>query len=248
VSPRPVRARHPDVAPAVALVVLAKFPTVGRVKTRLAEAIGAEAACVLYRAFVRDLARRLRRTPLPVWWAFTPAASRFAPLVRSRRCFPQCGGDLGARIHHALRVTAARTHGPVVAIGADAPHVSGRELVRAARALERGADVVLGPAVDGGYWLIGMRAPRRAVFDGIPWSTSGVVAATRRRCRALGLSCIEVAADFDVDGLDDLAALARIVRRRTSEFPSVRAALRGLSRRGGSPRPGASPSSGCGRR
>jgi rSAM/selenodomain-associated transferase 1 len=213
------------------VVVLAKYPTVGRVKTRLAAALGADAACTLYRACVRDLARRLRRVPLRVWWAFTPASAPFGSLVRSRRCFPQRGGDLGSRIHHALRTTMARTGGPVLAIGADAPHVSVRELLRAARALERGADVVFGPSHDGGYWLIGVRRPRRALFDGIPWSTSRVAAATRRRCRVHRLSCVEVAADFDIDEPTDLAALGAIVRRRRSEFPSLRVTLRRLSRR-----------------
>jgi rSAM/selenodomain-associated transferase 1 len=218
------------------------------VKTRLAGAIGADAATALYRAFVLDLARRLRRTRLPVWWAFTPGSAPFAALVRSRRCFPQRGRDLGARIHHALRTAGARSGGPVLAIGADAPHVSARELLRAARALERGADIVLGPAVDGGYWLIGMRTPRRALFERVPWSTRRVAAVTRRRCRAHGLSCVEVARDFDVDDLDGLAALARIVQRRRREFPNMRAVLRRLNRRAGWPRPGASPSSDCARR
>jgi hypothetical protein len=231
----------------VAIVVLAKYPTPGRVKTRLAAAIGADEACRVYRAFVRDLALRLRRGR-PVWWAFTPATAPFAALVGSKRCFPQRGRDLGARIHHAIGAVHRQTDGPVIALGADMPHVSRRELDRAAGALTRGTDVALGPAIDGGYYLIGLRTPARRLFDGIAWGTPVVAAATRRRARALGLSTVELAAGFDVDGADDLAALARVVRRRPRAFRHTRAVLRRLNRRGGSLPPAASPSSGCARR
>ena len=234
--------------PAAAIVVLARHPVPGQVKTRLAAAVGPLAACALYRGFVLDLAGRLRGAPFAVWWAFTPGSAPFARLVGTRRCFVQRGRDLGARIHHALRTVHRRTRGPVIALGADLPHVSRREIVRAARALTRGAEVVLGPAQDGGYYLIGLRTPRAGLFDAIAWSTPGVAAATRRRCRTLGLAVVEVAADFDVDGPEDLAALARIAGRRPHEFPHTRAALRALSRRAGALRPAASPSSGCVRR
>jgi hypothetical protein len=244
------RRRSPARRRPVAIVVLAKYPAPGRVKTRLAADVGVSVATALYAAFVRDLVHRLRSVRRPVWWAFTPARAPFARLVGGRRCFAQRGRDLGARIDHAIR-TVARASGArtaVIALGADAPHVSRRALARAARALAAGTDVVLGPAADGGYYLIGLAAPCRELFDDIAWSTPGVAAATRRRCRTLGLSRVEVDAGFDVDDAGDLAALGRIVRRRPAEFPHTRAVLASLSRRGGSLRPAASPSSGCARR
>ena len=214
----------------VAIVVLAKHPVPGRVKTRLAAALGDQAACALYRAFVVDLAVRLHRTQFAVWWAFTPTDAPFARLVRSRRCFPQRPGDLGRRILHAIRSVEAHGASGVLAIGADAPHVRVRELARAARALERGADVVLGPAADGGYWLVGTRMPAPpALFTGIPWSTARVLAATRRRARALGLTATEVALEFDVDAPRDLARLRRLVGGR--DLRATRAVLRDLDRR-----------------
>jgi rSAM/selenodomain-associated transferase 1 len=215
----------------VAVVVLAKHPSPGRVKTRLAASIGPVAAADLYAAFVRDLAARLRMVGCPVWWSVAPARAEFARLVRSRRVFPQRGRDLGARMHRASRVVAARTGGAVIVLGADAPHLSVRALGAAARALARGADVVLGPAADGGYWLIGLRRPCRPLFDEMAWSTPGVAAATRRRCRTLGLRCVEVARGWDVDDAHDLAAFARSVRRRPAELPHSRAALARLTRR-----------------
>jgi rSAM/selenodomain-associated transferase 1 len=217
----------------VAVVVLAKYPTPGRVKTRLAARIGTEAAAALYGAFVRDLARRLRVVGCPVWWAVTPAGAPFMALVRSRRCFPQRGRDLGARMDHATRVVAERTGGAIIVLGADAPHVPARTLLAAARALARGADVVLGPAADGGYWMIGVGRPCRALFEDVAWSTPGVAAATRRRIRRLGLRCVEVATGWDVDDPRDLVRLARTIRGRPAEFPHTRAALARLSRRAG---------------
>ncbi|MGH7895147.1 MAG: TIGR04282 family arsenosugar biosynthesis glycosyltransferase [Candidatus Binatia bacterium] len=232
------------------IVVLAKYPTPGRVKTRLAAVVGRVAACQVYRAFILDLARRLEGRRFRVWWAFAPAAAPFTSLVRTRRRFPQRGADLGARIHHALVRVARRAPAGVLAIGADTPHVSLRELGRAARALAGGTDVVLGPARDGGYYLVGVRRPLRALFAAIPWSTPRVLDETRRRCRALGLSVVELAPSFDVDDAGDLQALARLVARRPAEFPATRGVLRrlGLNAPGGLPRPAASPSSGCGRR
>ena len=235
-------------AAAVAIVVLAKYPVPGRVKTRLAATIGVEHACALYAAFVRDLASRLRGWTGEVWWAFTPASSRCSRLAGTRRVFAQRGGDLGARIDYALRRVHRRTGGPVIALGADVPHVSKRELRRAARMLESGVEVVLGPAADGGYYLIGVRAPQAALFRDIAWGTAGVAAATRRRCRGHGLSLVELTQDFDVDEVTDVARLARVVQRRPREFPHTRSALRAISRQAAALRLVASPSSDCARR
>ena len=232
-------------AAAVAIVVVAKYPAPGRVKTRLAATIGAQGACALYAGFVRDLAGRLHGWGGEVWWAFTPASSQFARLAGTRRVFAQRGRDLGARIDHALRRVHRRTGGPVIALGADVPHVSKRELRRASRVLESGVDVVLGPAADGGYYLIGVRAPHAALFRDIAWGTAGVAAATRRRCRGHRLSWVELAEDFDVDEVADVVRLAQVVRRRPHEFPHTRSALQALSRPAAALRPVASPSSGC---
>jgi hypothetical protein len=228
-----------------AVVVLAKHPVAGHVKTRLAATIGAAEACRLYEGFVRDLALRLRRGRLAAWWAFTPASAPFERLVGTRRCFAQRGSDLGRRIDHALSVVHRRTGRAVIVLGADMPHVSLREINRARTALARGADAVLGPATDGGYYLIGLRAPRRELFRGVAWGTPDVASATRRRCRELGMCLTELRVDFDVDEMRDIEALTRRVRRRPQEFPHTRMVLRDLRRQGAALRPAAFPSSGC---
>lgn len=236
-----------------AIVVLAKFPVPGRVKTRLAVGIGADLACALQRAFLRDLAVRLGRTAIPVWWAYTPRDAPFAGLVRSARAFAQPSGDLGRRVTHALGRVRREGHGAVLAIGADTPHVPLREVHRGVEALRDGTDVVLGPARDGGYYVIGLRAPQPALFRDVPWSTSGVLEITRERCRRLGLTLVELAPTFDVDVPADLVALRRWMRRHPGELRHTARVLRAhrrgpFTRRSGSPRPAASPSSDCVRR
>jgi len=213
-----------------AIVVLAKHPVPGTVKTRLAAGIGATPACELYGAFVRDLARRLRTVGRPVFWAYAPAAAPFPAFVASRLCFPQRGADLGARIRHAL--VRLRREGAVaaIAIGADAPHVPIGEVRRAVRALEAGVDLVLGPARDGGYYLIGAAIPRMDLFRDVPWSTDRVLDVTRRRASALGLSTLELRPSFDVDERADLRALRRIVAKRPRDFPHTRRTLADMRR------------------
>src|SRR5213079_2177592 len=113
------------------------------------------------RAFVLDLAERLAALPYAVTWAYTPPDAPFAELLPGARCRPQRGRDLGERLAAALAEELAAGPGPVLATGADA--------------LTHGADVVLGPAADGGYYLIGLRGPAPGLFAGIAWGTAGVL-------------------------------------------------------------------------
>ena len=111
---------------------MAKHPVPGRVKTRLAAALGADTACALYRAFVLDLAERLGGLPYAVTWAYTPPDAPFAELLPGARCRPQHGRDLGERLAAAIADELAEAPGAVLAIGADAPHVPAAALAEAA--------------------------------------------------------------------------------------------------------------------
>jgi len=204
---------------------MAKYPTPGLVKTRLAAAIGPEGASALHRAFIVDLAARLRKLPWPVTWAFWPPESAFADLVAGQRAIPQHGRDLGERLETALGgllTTGARR--PVLALGADAPHVPLTALRGAVRALSGSADVVLGPAYDGGYYLLGLREPAPPLFRDIPWGTSAVLETTEARACAAGLIVHRVDATFDVDGPADLEML-RQVAFRVPWLPHTKAVL-----------------------
>lgn len=180
------------------LIVFARAPRLGTVKRRLARGIGPLAALRFYRAQLAGLIRRLgpdRRWRLEL--AVTPDRARWPAGAPMRG---QAGGDLGARMARAL----AR-HRRAVLIGSDIPGIAPADIAAAFRALGR-ADAVFGPAMDGGYWLVGLgpRRPERP-FAGVRWSTATTLAETLanfRRHRVARLRTLR-----DIDTAEDLAAL-----------------------------------------
>jgi rSAM/selenodomain-associated transferase 1 len=210
---------------------MARHPAPGRVKTRLAAVIGADRACALHRSFVLDLADRLDDTPYRVTWTFEPPEAPFATLLPGRRCRPQSAGDLGARMARAIADEFSDGRGPVVVLGADVPHVPLRRLGDAFAALTSDADVVLGPAEDGGYYLIGLAAPAPALFAGIAWGTSDVLRATTERAAAARLRTRLVDATFDVDEVADLDRLRRLLDDGDVALPRTAAVLADIPRR-----------------
>lgn len=197
------------------LVVLAKAPRLGAVKSRLARGIGPLAAWRFYRRTLGDVLRRLAGTRnssrrWQVWLAITPdgfaANSRFWPA--GVNLVGQGPGDLGARMARPMQELPP---GPVVVVGADVPDISGPLIAQAFEALER-SDVVVGPATDGGYWLIGLRrrpAPvtrlRPGLFRHVRWSGPQALADTLAGLdRRLEVS--RIATLSDIDAAEDLAA------------------------------------------
>jgi len=210
---------------------MARHPVAGRVKTRLAATLGADAACALYRAFVLDLAERLGAMPYAVTWAYTPPDAPFPELLPGAGCRPQRGRDLGERLTGAIGEEFAAGPGPVIAIGADAPHIPAAALAEAAAALAHGADVVLGPAADGGYYLIGLGRPAPDLFAGIAWGTAGVLEATLARAGAAGLAPHLLPPSFDVDQPADLARLRALLARGEVSLPRATGVMAGLDLR-----------------
>jgi rSAM/selenodomain-associated transferase 1 len=200
---------------------MAKYPEPGRVKTRLGALIGAEPACRLYRAFLHDLAARLAGLSYPVTWAYAPPESPFPSLLPSAHCRPQQGGDLGERMAAAIAEEFRDGAGAVVVIGVDAPHLPSAFLAEAAEALASGADVVLGPAADGGYYLVGVVAPVPGLFRSIPWSTAGVFAATVVAAERLRLRLHRLPPTFDVDEPADLDRLREVLARDGAFLPET---------------------------
>ena len=216
----------PPTAAAVALVVVAKYPVVGQVKTRLATIVGAETACALYHAFLEDMEERLTAAGYPPFWAYTPAEAPFAGLVAGvGRCFPQQGPDLNARLRNIFRGLLGRGWQRVAIISSDTPHLPLSWLAEAYAALDK-ADVVLGPADDGGYSLIAMAAPHE-VFAGVTMSTPRVLGETCALAKEQGLRVHLLPPTFDVDEPADLtrlvAALADPALRR--QLPRTAALL-----------------------
>lgn len=214
------------------LVVFARCPEPGRVKTRLARTVGDEAAAALYAAFVTDLQARFAAAPLAVRWAVAPPAAGFAArfAIPDGQTFAQQGGDLGARMHAAFAHVRDAGFARCVLVGSDTPQLALATVERAFTALDD-ADLVVGPARDGGYYLIAARRPLD-VFDGIAWGTGDVLAATRARAAELHLTVALLDEDFDVDDADDLACLEQLLQAEGARaaMPATTAALRALRR------------------
>ncbi len=216
--------------PTDALVVFAKAPVPGEVKTRLARSLGDAAAARLAEAFLLDiLDRAASQGDRTLVVAFSPPAGEpwFRAHAGAGHLAAQPAAGFGARVAAALdearRLGAERT----VIVGMDSPHLGPDRWDAAFAALDE-HDVCLGPCEDGGYYLIGTRAPQPGLFEGIPWGGPGVLRATRDRATSLGLSMAELEEDFDVDEVEDLRRLAARLERDPSACPRTREALRSV--------------------
>jgi rSAM/selenodomain-associated transferase 1 len=191
-----------------AVLVFVRAPEAGRVKTRLAAGIGAEAALRVYRRLAEHAVREALATGAEVRVHFTPADRGGEVRVwlgDEVRYFPQAEGDLGERMEAAFDAAFADGAERAVIIGSDLPDLSA-ELLREAFALLDSRMAVLGPARDGGYYLLGMRAMVPGVFHGVPWSTDAVLARTLERMRDAGAEPALLATLADVDEAADLPA------------------------------------------
>ena len=197
------------------MLVFTRTPVPGRVKTRLIPAIGAERAAKLHRAMLwRTVATATAAAVGPVGLWCSPAVEHPC-IAQMQREFDldvqrQQGADLGERMHHALRTRAGDAAGAVL-VGTDCPFLQVGDLHRAAGILRDGDDAVIGPAEDGGYYLIGVRDSDMAVFSGVRWGSDHVAAATRQKFRNLGWRWRELATRQDVDRPADLPAVADLI-------------------------------------
>ncbi len=196
------------------VIVFTRYPEAGFVKTRLIPALGAEEACRISRrlaektlAHVRVLQRRLS-VAVEVHFAGGNENAMSQWLGREWKYFPQVEGDLGRRMNQALIGAFHRGGKPVFLIGTDCPDLTAHLLQKAMELLEDN-DLVLGPAQDGGYYLIGMKAPQPGLFPpDMPWGTDRVLAETLREAERLGLQVTLLETLRDIDRPEDLSAFA----------------------------------------
>jgi rSAM/selenodomain-associated transferase 1 len=208
---------------------MARYPTPGQVKTRLSRAIGAAPAAALYGAFLRDLAANLGVGPWQLVWAVAPPAVDLAGLVGdAARYLAQRGDGLSERMWCCFEDVFGSGASRVVMLGADVPHIAAADVDAALAALEA-VDVALMPARDGGYGLIGLRAPHD-LFTGVAMSTPAVCAATLARARALGLTVRVLAETFDVDEWEDLLALRSLIESGAVRLPHTAPVLESVFR------------------
>lgn len=198
-------------APRPHLLIFAREPVLGRVKTRLAAGIGAEAALAVYRELLARTAAAVAAAQVPatVWLAEAPAGAG-AALPRPEwpgrpwRVQPPAG-SLGARMAHAFEEAFGAGAGRVVIIGTDCPGLSAELLTQAFDQLLT-HDLVIGPADDGGYYLLGMNRLEADLFENKEWSTATVLPATLADAARLGRRVALLPTLSDIDSAQDLAA------------------------------------------
>jgi rSAM/selenodomain-associated transferase 1 len=233
-----------------AIAVMAKAPRPGRSKTRLCPPVRPEHAAWLSEGFLRDMFHNIAlasaHAPIAGYAAYAPAGTEaeirelLPPdmslvLADGSPEMPPDVQGFGRCLLHAIQALFARGHAAVCVLNSDSPTLPTACLVRAARALldpdtERDR-IVLGPAEDGGYYLLGMRRVHAPLFADIAWSTATVADETRSRAETLGLEVVELPLWYDVD---DAASLLRLMleigtgRPESFPAPATQAALRRL--------------------
>lgn len=199
----------PALSASRAVLLFVRAPEAGRVKTRLAAEIGAEAALRVYRRLAEHAVAEARALApgADLRVHYTPAEGRGAVRgwLGAGTYLPQADGELGMRMRAAFEAAFEAGYRRVVIIGSDLPDLSADMLRHAFDVLEE-SPAVLGPARDGGYYLLGLREMIPGLFDGVPWSTSAVFGATVDRLRAAGCEPALLERLADVDEAADLPA------------------------------------------
>jgi uncharacterized protein len=234
-----------DREPFCGIGVMAKVPQAGRSKTRLCPPLHPEEAAALSAAFLLDttanIAAAARSAPITGYAAYAPAGSE--PLLEEHLAanttllladggppMPDGVQGLGKCLLHAVQGMMARGHAAACVLSADSPTVPTQFLIRAVELLLPPGDrVVLGPADDGGYYLLGLKAAHAAMFTDIAWSTEKAADQTRDRARSLGLQLVELDSWYDVDDTESLATL--LAETGGYEAPVTRRAIERLDLR-----------------
>ncbi len=197
-----------------ALVVMAKAARPGLAKTRLARVIGEQRAAEFARAFLLDTlahARELHGVQRSLCFAPRDEEAWFRELAQDAELIAQVDGDLGARLFAAFEFAFASGAERVIVIGSDTPQLSA-EVLRAAFERLDTCDAVIGPSDDGGYYLLGLRRPCAALFDGVAWSTDSVLRQTLERGARNGLVFERLETSFDIDEAQDFERLRALLR------------------------------------
>jgi uncharacterized protein len=214
------------------LLLFARAPLIGRVKSRLRPPLTAEQACALHLATLRDTAEMMERSQpnLSKWifWSEAPLREVIIDLPPSLRSTTQCEGDLGRRMQDAFQRAFDSGARRTVIIGSDSPHLPAERLSQAFAALEA-SELVLGPAEDGGFYLIGSRRLEARVFDGVEWGGADVLRRTSVNAARCGYSVSLLEPCYDLDRWEDVerlrdsgAAVPRHLQMFLQEFSAAK--------------------------
>jgi rSAM/selenodomain-associated transferase 1 len=202
-----------------ALIVVAKRPAPGKTKTRLCPPLSPELASALYECFLFDTLDQMRQVKGAVHViAYLDECDYFQRLAPDFELIPQEGDDLGERLDHALTSYLSRGYERVIIMDSDSPTLPPEYLSQAFHVLSEGADVVLGPCDDGGYYLIGVRRPTPRLLREVHMSTPTVAAETMALAKEEGLNLVRLPVWYDVD---DAASLSRLRQEIETLHPSV---------------------------
>lgn len=193
-----------------AVFVMAKQPLPGKCKTRLARHLSPKRACLLQEAFLRDTVDFIRETPVGGHFlCYWPPEARdwFASTFVGIDLLQQPAEDLGWSLIKAFEQVCRLGYGVAVALGADTPDLPPGVIESAVDALEE-YDMAIGPAVDGGYYLIGLKEPAPELFRRIDWGTQEVLAQTYARASELGLRVATLDTWYDIDEIEQVRRLA----------------------------------------
>jgi rSAM/selenodomain-associated transferase 1 len=211
------------------MAIMAKAPRVGDAKTRLVPPLSPEQAAALSACFIRDAAENIaaaaQQIPVDGYIAFAPpdAAAELRPLLaQDTRLLPSRRQGLGASLHDAAADLLGAGYGAVCLVNSDSPTLPTSILTDAARALALPGDrLILGPAEDGGYYLIGLKQTHRRLFEDVAWSTPRVLAQTEERAREIGLAATRLPVWYDVDDMGSLRRLNAQLRQATADGPAI---------------------------
>jgi uncharacterized protein len=196
----------------VAIGIFCKTPAAGFSKTRLSPPLRPEDCSAISACFIRDLASTIDSlggnvAPYAVYTPLGTEPALRALLPPSFRLLPQCEGEFGTRLTHAIGELLAVGHAGAMLVNADSPTLPVSILQAAVNALQREDAVVLSPSFDGGYTLVGLSRPHPEVFEDIPWSTSHVYRITLQRAAGINVPIVNVPGWYDIDDNETLQLL-----------------------------------------
>jgi len=200
--------------PNARLLLFAREPVAGRVKTRLQPDLSTADSLMLHRALLQRSAQTLSNAPLAPWQLWVdgdPGHPDFLELANAAAIHRQQGADLGERMYYASQQALAEPGvEAVVLVGADCPAVDGAYLGQALQALFSDTAAVVGPAEDGGYVLLGLRVALAEIFTGVRWGGAQVCRQTLDNLRAVNIDPVILEARWDVDRPADLLRLSQL--------------------------------------
>jgi rSAM/selenodomain-associated transferase 1 len=215
---------------AIAVAIFCKTPAAGLSKTRLSPPLQPDESAALSACFIRDISQTIcdvAQDGIAKGYAvYTPRGTEDALrglLPSGFHLHPQCEGHFGVRLATAMRELLA-LHAGAILVSADSPTLPVSILRDAVRAVQAGTGVVLSPALDGGYTLIGLSAMREELFVGIPWSTATVYGDTVARAEEVGLPVVNISGWYDVDDAASFQLLLAELAGRGPNFTQLRGA------------------------